>query len=55
VDTPTIPEGQTCAQYRRRRQPEKERGPWTRAACRVLAVALYHAGFVSAYHRDGHL
>lgn len=56
VDKPTIPEGQTCAEYRARTRtkPERER-PWLRVTCRVLSVALYHAGFIAAYHRDGHL
>lgn len=50
VDPPTIPEGMTCAEYRvRLTKPAKQRGPWVRVSCRVLAVALYHAGFVSAY------
>lgn len=56
VDPPTIPEGMTCAEYRaRNRKSVAPRGPWIRVTCRFVAVALYHAGFVSAYHRDGRL
>lgn len=38
VDEPDIPEGMTCATWRRRRQPRKEPGLFARVRVRRLAV-----------------
>jgi hypothetical protein len=46
-----LPEGMTCAEYRLRKQPEKEPSSWLHIAARVLAVAGYHAGLVQPYRR----
>jgi hypothetical protein len=46
-----LPEGTKRAEYRLRKQPEKEPSSWLRIAARVLAVAGYHAGLVQPYRR----
>lgn len=51
ADTPTIPEGQTCAEYRYRLAAPKV-SAWRHIAARVLAVAFYEMGAISAYRRD---
>jgi hypothetical protein len=46
-----LPEGMPCAEYRLRKQPEKEPSSWLHIPARVLAVAAYHAGLVQPYRR----
>lgn len=46
-----LPEGTKRAEYRLRKQPEKEPSSWLRIGARVLAVAGYHAGLVQPYRR----
>jgi len=42
----------TRAEYRLRKQPEKEPSSWLRIAAPVVAVVGYHAGLVQPYRRD---